>query len=140
MTVLKDRTRLTVPLAPNLKRLIYYCEVLLFMLENLLCAAIAILAVWGSLALAYMLLMSLIRPKKNERRLLLLLSEGTAEDTVERVSFMLSRLSVSGELGYTVIAVLCDPADAEKRQALAAAFGREERVIVCSKTELMEMI
>ena len=110
------------------------------MLENLLCAAIAILAVWGSMALAYMLLMSLIRPKKNERRLLLLLSEGSAEDTVERVSFTLSRLSVSGELRYTVIAVLCDPADAEKRRALAAAFGHEKRVIVCSKTELMEMI
>ena len=104
------------------------------MLENLFCAAVAILSVWGALALIFTLLLSLIRPKKNEQRILLLLPD-PASDAVEQVSFALSRISVTGELRYTRIAVLGAPEDTENRKALLAAFGREPRVTVCSAEE-----
>ena len=92
------------------------------MLENLFCAAVALLSAWGALALAYTLLFSVIRPKKNERSVLLLLP-GPDSDSVEQVSLALSRLSVTGELRYTCIAVLVAPEETETRKALLAAFG-----------------
>ena len=104
------------------------------MLENLFCAAVALLSAWGALALAYTLLFSVIRPKKNERCVLLLLP-GPDSDPVEQVSFALSRLSVTGELRYTCIAVLVAPEETETRKALLAAFGKEPRVTVCSAEE-----
>ena len=103
------------------------------MLENLFCAAVAILAVWGASALIFTLLFSLIRPKTKERTVLLLLPD-PASDAVEQVSFALSRFSVTGELRYTRIAVLCEPAD-ERRETLISAFGKDPRVTVCSAEE-----
>ncbi len=103
------------------------------MLENLFCAAVAILSVWGALALIFTLLLSLIRPKKDERRILLLLPD-PASDAVEQVSFALSYLSVTGELRYTRIAVLCEPAD-DRRAPLLSAFGKDPRVTVCGAEE-----
>ena len=101
------------------------------MLENLFCAAVAILAVWGCMALAYALLWAFTRPKQYEETVLLLYSEGSVEDTVQRVSVLLSRLSVLGELRYTRIAVLCEKSDHERLAALKSAFGADGRVVIC---------
>ena len=105
------------------------------MLENLFCAAVAILAVWGCMALATALLLAFTRPKRGEETVLLLFSEGSVEDTVQRVSVLLSRLSLLGELRYTGIAVLCEKNDPERLAALQSAFGAEKRVVICGAEE-----
>ena len=101
------------------------------MLQNLVCAAVAILAVWGSAGMVTALLLRLIRPKKSEPCVLLLRVSDGDETAAERVSYHLSRLSLTGELRHTVIAVVCQPADCGTARALKAAFAKEPRVTVC---------
>ena len=103
------------------------------MLENLFCAAVAVLTAWGALAVVWTVLLSLSRPKNKDRSVILILPDPES-DPVERVSLALSRLCVTGELSYTRIAVLCEPTD-PCRASLQAAFGKDPRVTVCGAEE-----
>ena len=102
--------------------------------REFLCAMIALLSVWGAAALVYMLLLWLIRPKTGENAVVLLRMSGAPETDIARVSYCLSRLNVTGELKFTVIAAVY--ADEEERSlcynAVEQAFAQEPRVLVCN--------
>ena len=102
-------------------------------LREFLCAMIALLAVWGAAGLIYGILTYLIRPKDRYNNVLLLRLRGSAEDAVAYVSYHLSRLSVTGELNHTIIAVIPDCDTPELLKRIADAFGKEQRVVVCTK-------
>lgn len=107
------------------------------MLEDLFCAAIAVFAVWGVMALVYVFLTSLIRPPRGAPCVVLLYLNEPPEAAVERVSFYLSRLSLTGSLGRTVIAAVHEDGDAALSEALNSAFGGDAHVLICCKSYFM---
>jgi|GEM_PF-3389732 len=106
------------------------------MLENFLCAFIAIFAVWGVIGAVYAIMLAFIAPKKDKRTVITVFSGG--ENAVSEISFILSRLYISGDIKRCVIAAVCDDNDPETVSSLVSAFGREERVIICNKSGFAE--
>ncbi|MCH5198695.1 MAG: hypothetical protein J1E34_07285 [Oscillospiraceae bacterium] len=106
------------------------------MLENIICAFIAIFAVWGVIGAVYTLLLAFIAPKKDRKTVITVFPRG--ENAVSDVSFILSKLYVSGDIKRCVIAAVCDDNDAETVSALISAFGDEKRVVVCGRERFIE--
>ena len=108
------------------------------LLENVICAAAALLSVWGAVSLVYTLLICFVRPKKSVRTVITVFADGSAQDAVQHVSCLLARLSVTGAPEKTRIAAVCGD-NGEVRAALLSAFCAERRVTVCGKEEYIAL-
>lgn len=106
------------------------------MLENIICAFIAIFAVWGVIGAVYMLLLSFISPKKDRKTVITVFPRG--ENAVSDISFILTKLYVSGDIRHCVIAAVCNENDDETVSALISAFGDEKKVVICKKSKYIE--
>jgi hypothetical protein len=109
--------------------------------REFLCAMISLLSVWGAAALVYMLSLWLIRPKTGENAVVLLRMSGAPETDIARVSYCLSRLNVTGELRFTVIAAVYAEEDETdlSYSAVKKAFAQEPRVLVCSASRFIDV-
>ena len=108
------------------------------LLENVICAAAALLCVWGAVSLAYTLLLCFVRPKKGARTVITVFADGSAQDAVQHVSCLHARLSVTGTPENTLVAAVCAEGS-EARAVLQCAFRAERRVKVCSKEEYIAL-
>lgn len=106
------------------------------MLENIICAFIAIFAVWGVIGAVYSAVLAVIAPKKGRKTVITVFPCG--ENAVSDVSFILSRLYVSGDIRRCIIAAVCDENDSETLSALISAFEKEKSVVVCCKNKFIE--
>ncbi len=108
--------------------------------REFLCATIALFSVWGAAALVYMFSLWLIRPKTGENAVVLLRMSGAPETDIARVSYCLSRLNVTGELRFTVIAAVYEDEDETSTYtAVKQAFAQEPRVLVCSASRFRDV-
>ena len=100
-------------------------------LREFLCAMIALLAVWGAVGAVYMFALWLVRPKTDAQTVILLRMSGCTEPDIARVSYCLTRLSVSGDLRNTVIAAVFDDRESPSFSAAEYTFAEEPHVLVC---------
>lgn len=98
------------------------------MLQNILFALISVFAVYGLMGVLWYLALELSKPRGGSKYVLLVDCRGD-EDAVAKVSCLLSRLRVTGELRYVDLVALCEE-NSEAQRALRANFGKEKRICI----------
>lgn len=106
------------------------------MLDNIYYAAFSIVFFIGVVAVLYVLLMRVIRPRKGEMNYIVTVFGAEEKNAVARISYLLTRVSMSGDRQFTRIIAVDNGMTEEQYSALLSAFSTEPCVTLCPRRSL----